>query len=333
MQAHHHGGNCSGHPSTHTTRTYQEALFLCNAHMMTALNASGYGVIYVSPPALIDFSRGEAVMRFDVSTLRTSRRDWWDIWISPLQDSIAMPFNQGDVDLNGVPRNAVHLEIIDANGAGTGFRPTIFRDHKATNEFPQFSSAWNWYTGYESVLTPSATVRETFELRLSRTHLKFGIPKYNLWWVDKDISSLPWGAGVVQIGHHSYTPLKDCTSPCSPNTWHWDNVRISPSIPLTTIRSTPRRVTNSTTPFVFDQPAPAGSFARFSAIGTTEVSFGGSTWQRLTPQYAANRRVEHMSNYEVAVPTGATRMFVRMTPDSWYKGPYQAKDLVVLKVR
>ena len=31
--------------------------------------------------------------------------------------------------------------------------------------------------GYESILTPVSTRRDTFELRISRTHLKFGMPQ------------------------------------------------------------------------------------------------------------------------------------------------------------
>jgi hypothetical protein len=38
--------------------------------MMTATNASGYGVTYVTPARVVDFSAGTAVVRFDVATLR-----------------------------------------------------------------------------------------------------------------------------------------------------------------------------------------------------------------------------------------------------------------------
>ena len=39
---------------------------------MTSINASGYGVIYLTPDQMVDFSAGEAVVRFDMSTFRTS---------------------------------------------------------------------------------------------------------------------------------------------------------------------------------------------------------------------------------------------------------------------
>src|SRR4051794_24289855 len=38
-----HGADCSGPPSTHETHTYEGAVFICNNHVMTAINEEGYG--------------------------------------------------------------------------------------------------------------------------------------------------------------------------------------------------------------------------------------------------------------------------------------------------
>jgi hypothetical protein len=79
-----HGPACEPPPATHAhDPAYDVAVFLCRDHLMTAINAQGYALIYVTPNRLLDFSQGEAVLRIDVSTLRHSQRDWWDVWLSP----------------------------------------------------------------------------------------------------------------------------------------------------------------------------------------------------------------------------------------------------------
>jgi hypothetical protein len=73
--------------------------------------------------------------------------------------------------------------------------------------------------GYEEVfaargLAPSATRRDTFELHVSRTRVRFGMPRYGLWWVDAEIpGGLDWSQSVVQIGHHSFNPAADWRRP------------------------------------------------------------------------------------------------------------------------
>ena len=69
----HHGSDCGAPPTTHAISGYDEAVFMCRDHVMTALNASGYGMVYLTPNQLLDFSRdagGTARLRFDVSTQR-----------------------------------------------------------------------------------------------------------------------------------------------------------------------------------------------------------------------------------------------------------------------
>jgi hypothetical protein len=62
---------------------------------MTAIAADGYGVIYLTPNQLVDFSVGEATVAFDVSTLRLSHRDWIDLWITPYADILQPPPKTG----------------------------------------------------------------------------------------------------------------------------------------------------------------------------------------------------------------------------------------------
>ncbi|MBI2761106.1 MAG: hypothetical protein HYX51_06755 [Chloroflexi bacterium] len=316
-----HGADCAPEPGRHEIRTYEDMVFLCRDHLMTSINASGYGVIYLTPPALADFTEGEAVIRFDLSTLRNSFRDWVDIWVSPYADNVALPLDEGLPDLRGLPRNGIHIRM-DNNSGKSIFRAEVIRDFEATD----LDS--NWWTGYESFLTPSATRRDTFELRLSRTRVAFGMPDYGFWWVDENIAPLNWTRGVVQLGHHSYTPDKDCTPAgtltCAPNTWHWDNVSINPSLPFSIISGDRRYVDASTTgaEIRFTRPAPAGAMLRFAAVaGTVEVSFdSGTTWSRAERQPGSTERSTdpfHAGSFWTPAPPGAQTVRFRTTPGSW----------------
>jgi hypothetical protein len=99
----HHGADCSAPPATHRTTSYEGTVFLCRDHLMTAISASGYGLIYLTPPVMADFSAGESVIRFDMSTLRTSPRDWVDLWITPYEDNLQFALDEWLPDGNGLP--------------------------------------------------------------------------------------------------------------------------------------------------------------------------------------------------------------------------------------
>jgi hypothetical protein len=144
---------------------------------------------------------------------------------------------------------------------------------------------------FETVLEPSTTRRDRFQLRVCRTYLTFGMPGYDLWWVDDDIRELPFDRAVVQLIHHSAHSTTACghgaaraTAPpfCLGNTWHWGNVEIQPSVPFTLLHGDRAYVDATTTDTVnFDVPAPADAHLRFLAFGMqTQISFdGGASWQ------------------------------------------------------
>lgn len=358
----HHGPDCSPPIDTngnlvthHNNGNYDNAVFKCKDHIMTSIQAGGYGVIYLSPNAMVDFTNGEAVIKVDVSTLRTSGRDWWDIWVTPYSENLQLPFNMGDVDLQGEPKDAVHISSDgNANGNGTGFHPNIVKNFTDTNDFKAFSSDYNWWTGYESFMKTSPTKRTTFELHISKTHLKFGIPAGQIdeagnpinggnafWWIDKDITPLDWSTGVVQFGHHSYNPQKDCTpdpsmKSCYPDTWHWDNMTISPAIPFSIIKADKRKVSSDGETVTFNQPAPANANLRFSGIGKIQVSFdGGATYQIIPRAQSSgvagitNYHAEHLSSYWTPIPQGVQSAKFKFSTDDWYQGPFQAKDFTI----
>jgi hypothetical protein len=264
-----HGPDCAAPPAFHLISSYEDAVFQCNGHIMTAINASGYGVIYLAPNQMVDFSAGEAVVRFDMSTFRTSGRDWADLWLSPFEDQIALPLENWLPDLAGQPRRAVHVKMSSYEDQST-FAAALVRDFDRTDLKPDDE------TTYESVLTPSAVRRDTFELRISRTSLKFGMPDYGIWWIDTTFADLGWDKAVLQLGHHSYNPSKDqgCQgSPCAPNTWHWDNVSISTAQPFTIMSPDQARVDESTRSWVaFPAGAPAGSYLASLASGAPSTS-------------------------------------------------------------
>lgn len=301
-----HGTDCGAPPATHPIIAYEDAVFVCKDHVMTAINAGGYGVVYLTPNQMVDFSTGEAIITFDVSTLRTSGRDWIDLWISPYEDQLALPLQDWLPDLQGEPRNAVHIRM-DGGIAKTVFRATVVRNFQAQ----EVKGEWQGY--YQDVLQPDAKRRDTFELRISRTHLAFGMPKYNLWWIDDEIEDLGWDTGVVQFGHHTYTPTKGCGT-CGPNTWHWDNISLSAARPFTIIRGQQRMIDEESDPVVtFSQPAPPSAHLRFAAFGDSiEVSFDhGERWQPAEKQAQEADHQYQSSSYWTTIPEGVTAVQLR----------------------
>lgn len=317
-----HGPNCESPATTHRITAYEDAVYQCNNHIMTAINAAGYGLIYLTPNQMVDFSNGEAVIRWDMSTERRSTRDWVDVWITPFEDNLQLTLNDWLPDLSGVPKRAVHIDMGDWNG--TPFGGSIYRN------FQEDSLESTWWVPYEDFLDPSPQRRDTFELRISRTHIKFGMPDYNFWWIDTDISPLDWTQGVIQFGHHSYNPWKDGNG--GPQTWHWDNVFIEPSKPFTILGSDRRYVNGSGSNRInFSGPAPANSYLRFAGIGNDlQVSFNnGSSWQDAQYQTHANYSFadEAFKSYWMPIPQGTS--FVLFRGGDWWGGEWMFRDISI----
>lgn len=327
-----HGPNCEPPPATHLITAYEETVYKCRNHMMTALRATGYGVIYLAPNQLVDFSEGEAVIKFDLSTLRTSNRDWIDIWISPYEDNLQLPLRSTLPDLTGEPRRAV--QVFQDIGQFTEDGQMIGARFKAkmVNQFDVQELKTQESRGYEQLLTPDAKRRDTFELRISQTHLKFGMPDYDLWWIDTEIPPLDWSQGVVQLGHHSYNPLKECPDTCAANTWHWDNVYISPAKPFTILRADKRYVDEETTATLnFPAPAPQNAHLRFAGIGNNlEVSVdGGTIWQaaQLQAQQEELLAEEHFKSYWMPIPAGTSS--VQLRGEAWWGAGWHVRDISI----
>jgi hypothetical protein len=314
-----HGSDCAPPPATHTLSSYENAVYICRNHVMTAINASGYGLIYLTPNHMVDFSQEEAVIRFDVSTLRTSSRDWIDVWITPPADHLQLPLDEWLPDLSGDPRNAVHIRM-GFGSPRSAFSAAVVRNF----ENVEVADTTTWI-GYEEFLEPSATRRDTVEIRLRRDHVKVGMPDYNFWWVDNPVEDLGWDVGVVQFGHHSYTPKKDCDN-CTPNTWHWDNISIAPALPFTMERAQQREATPASPVVSFAQPAIEDARLRFVGIGgNLEVSFDGGSWQPVRRQLQEINRDDNFSSHMMPIPPGTTR--VQFRGEDWYGGEWRVRDI------
>jgi hypothetical protein len=316
-----HSSDCGPPTLTHTVTAYADTVFHCRNHVMTALNTSGYGLIYLTPNRLVDFSDGEAVIRWDMSTYRSSTRDWVDVWISPYDEHLQLTLQDWLPDLHGEPRRAVHVVMSDFDG-GTVWKANIVRDYVAT-ELPR-----NTWVGYEQFLTPDKARRDLFELRISRTHLRFGMPEYNVWWIDTSFADLGWTQGVVQFGHHSYNPAKDCDT-CGPNTWHWDNIQIEPAQPFTIIPAEQEYATSAQSSVRFPSSAPAGAYLRFAGIGNQlEVSFdGGVSWVPARHQPQEKVVEEAFSSYFMEIPAGTST--VQFRGQAWWGGDWMVRSLSI----
>lgn len=311
-----HGADCGAPPASHVNTSYEGSVFICRDHMMTAINASDYGMIYLAPNQMLDWSSGEAVLSFDLSTLKMSARDWVDIWLTPYASNLALPLDSEFPDAQGTPAgNFIHVRM-DNFDPGAGFRVYVNGNELPGNQ-----------TGYGSVLTPDAARRDRFELRIGTGHISFGMPAYNLWWADNVAVNPGFTQGVVQLGHHSYNPTKENSG--VPATWHWDNVSLSPSVPFSIQRANERYVYSKDgaphTGTVTFPPAPANAYLRFSAIGSVAVN-----GQARQPQPSSGPfHLETFASYFVPIPAGSTSATIGLSENGWYNYDLFAKDFHV----
>jgi hypothetical protein len=279
-----------------------------------------YDSLYMTPNQIADFSNGPVTIRFDVSTLQRSDRDWIDVWVQAWDTQEQRILDDDVPSALGNPRNAAHIEMGRGPNWGTEgqFHFESFDSNRSrVNSVPATGPSWN------TVLTPSAQARSTVEIVLSRTHVKIWMPQHNLVWVDKDISPLNFTQGVVSYGHHVYGPEKgrdlSTGGQGQPNTWHWDNLSISPSIPFTIVKTDHRAASYQQSAaartFTLAQPAPANSLVRFTAMGrSVKVSFDGGPAVATTRTGPNDASGGGSNSYIAQVPQGTTRMTFTIDP-------------------
>lgn len=327
-----HGSNCAAYPASHFVNDTNNAVFICNNHVMTAVNSPGYGEIELTPAQLADWSSGTVRITWQVSTLRTSDRDWWDVNVTPFAENLVTPIDNS-VDGEGEPRDHV-------NCAMSASIPTTFscyvRTAFAETDLPRRPSR-----SMEEALggTTSGVTRTRFELDISANHIRFGMPDQDNWFVDA-ATSLAFHQGVVQIGHHTYDPDKTSTCPaigntgCTGDTWHWSAFSISSAVPFTMMRLSP--TTNAPAGggsqvlvYRLPQPAPSDAYLRFSASG--DFLFysvdGGKTWSRCIEQQASHMNNSSWKNYFIAIPAGTAS--IRLRGQDLSSGPWVVQDPAV----
>ena len=289
-----HGANCGpfqgfGVGGTHVASTYADLAYICNNHMMTGINGQGYGEITFTPAQLVDWSAGTASITWRMSTLRTSCRDWLSFNLMPFMDNLQFTDGVG-VDLYGEPKNEIRIN--DGASCPSGFAGTDYRNFVGAGIAGSGGSV-------ESVVPQSSTVRSRFELDISSTHVRFGMPDSNIWFVDGNLASpLPYSQAIFQFEQHSYTPDKECSPTptfCQANTYHWSDVTISSAVPFTILNADafqvgdPTRTNPSTVHF--PAPAPANSFLRFEELsgnGSMTVTTNTGQLLHVTRQQAAD---------------------------------------------
>lgn len=325
---------------SHPASTYEDLNYRCRNHMMTSLKASGYGVIYVTPNALVDIpSAGEAVIKFNLSTLRTHGDDWVDIWISPWEDNLELPLDAdlAATDLQGPPRRGIHVRMT-RDKSRSAFEAFYIKDFQET-KLPSNAA------GYESIILPVSTRRDLFELRISRSHVKFGMSKLAgtpnepagaIVWVDAELpAALDWSQGVVQFGHHSLgQTIADNDS--VGGTWHWDNFSMAPATQFRMVKATARYADAANPVVTFPEGAPAGAFLRFAGFGEkVEVSFDGErTWQKAERQLEKTDVANRFHSYWTPAPAGVTSVAFRAKKDpnaseasNRDQGPWMVRDI------
>ncbi len=291
----HHGMDCGAFPATHRVTAWEELVYRCRNHIMTSLRADGYGAVVLTPDRLLALDQGEAVVRFALSTLSRSSRDWVGVWLTPWDDQLAVPASHSAPDLNSVPANGLFVEMTSTGG----FCASVIREFEIT---PLPCEGWR---ALAEVIPPSATVRTAFEIRVSRDRVRVGMPELDLWFVDAPLDRpLPMTEALVQFAHYSYTPLK-CSGCAAPNSWHWDDVRLAPSRPFTVLRASPRLFVDAGGTITLPAPAPVGAHLRFVSRGRA-VEFstnGGATW-RAAAQQRVSRDSDPVAQYWAPVPAG-----------------------------
>lgn len=364
-----HGPGCEppGFPYTsvnsHLLRTQADTVFVCNNHVMTAPGLAGYAAIYLTPPAVMDFSAGESVLRWDMSTLRTSARDWVDLVITPPGERSSLAFNNND---QHIPPDNIHIQLV---GGGNVFfvyqragGPLQYDGGAADVQLPGDTST-SWDDVFRGAgLEQSPSRRDAFEVRLSRTHISLCMPGYHrpgqtsgaFCWVNAPLrvplDPQVWhDQAIVEFGHRVYNAEKACIDDasghnaygdehCPPDTWHWDNVSIQPHVAFDLITSDPPGLelhTASPSRVHFRAPAPAGamlSFAQFSHTPDLRVSYdGGSTWvaPRIQPSFAPNNGASEENGEAVftPIPAGTQDVMVRGSNGFW--GGFGAENFAI----
>lgn len=292
-----------------------EGVYNCKNHLMTAINGSQYGIIVLTPTAMVDFST-RGTVSFDLSTLEMSSRDWVDVWVTPADDFLTLPCAPPrcpDGAYDGTPRNGIH-----ATKTGPVWSIAVTKDGEKVASAELFEN-----------LTPSPMVRTPFELDLRPGGLTFRIRQTGQ--SVRINADLGFTEGYVQWSHHSYNPTKDNSG--VPATWHWDNFRIEPAVAFKMIKSPTERVVagpGDVRTIRFDSAAPSGSKLAFNAVCRVFIDSGSGFEEATRTPGSVEGPPETSHSYFEPIPKGTKQIRVRFEGDGWYDGfPCLFEDPVI----
>jgi hypothetical protein len=334
-----HGADCGAPPAQHSINTWQQVVFVCHSHVMTAMADSGYGETVLTPDRMADWSGGAVTIGWSVSTQRTTSRDWIAIDVTPFANQFALPFDEGSVDLAGMPKDYLELRanLEDYNGVQTRWS----LDRPATgNDFgTEQDSEWPYFEELTGI-PMSATVRTPLQFTFDKTSYTFRVGPTSAISPGKVIFSGKWSkplaftSGVVQFVHHSYNPGKcDVVAiSCKADTWHWSDFNISNAVQYTMLKPTDHQVVTGSGGVVsFGSPAPSGSYLKFAGIGSVQVSYdGGKTYAAAVkaPLDGYGGADEHFNSFLSPVPPGVSQVQFKLA-GGWY-GPGMVRDLSLI---
>lgn len=123
----------------HPVLRYEDMIYVCADHLMTAAYAGGASKLTLTPNQLLDTSSGTGTVEFSVSTYRTAGRDYWQLDLTPLETHLQLP--EGDVvaDANGKAVNGFNINtaldegpngIADILGKINVFRTLFMKDNR-----------------------------------------------------------------------------------------------------------------------------------------------------------------------------------------------------------
>ena len=326
-----HGSDCSPYPAIHPVNGVDDAVFICRNHLMTMLNAGGYGVIVMTPSQIADFS-GQVSIDWSVTTLRTTTRDWLEINVTPFSENLVAPADTSQ-DLEGEPLDTV-------NCATTDTPPTVWACQVINHGKVTFASGFR-SPAVEELLqtnrqTPSATTRTRYQLDLSANHLRLSLPELRANLIDANVD-IPFTSGVVQLSEHDYDVGKDCVPGhkpninCVNNTWHWSDFSISNAGPFTMMRLAPdsnAALGGGRSKLRFELPfaAPPDSYFRFLGSPGERIKYSvdDKIFQAAPEQAATKTGQSNDRNFFIPIPAG-TRV-LSLAGEDWNGGHWVIED-------
>jgi hypothetical protein len=310
----------------HLITTWQETVFACAHHLMTALQDSGFGAVTMQPPVEADWTSGPVTITLNVSLFRTSSRDWFRIVLTPFAEQLQEPAFSFDVGGNGEPQSGLSIDM-KGNAPDVAFCSTIISNYRESG------GQCNWWV-YEQPAAQVPGKPATLTITLSSTHLTVADPVTGVTFISENLS-LPFSRAAIQLVSYAYDQGKTCgsitTLTCAADTWHWHGISVSQADPITLLPAREPMQDNTQNVMDFPQPAPAGSVLSFYAYGLNVATSldGGLTWQLAPRQQAGNPRTDGSGSlYWAPVPAGTQRVLVRGS--GWYGGAFFARDGTLL---